>query len=224
MTARAAFLPLQPSRCRWVEPGGGPAPPLGNHAHWGTWLAPANGSASSSSRPFPLALLRHLRGGGGASERKGAGSSELTVQRRLAPPPPCPAPIGRSRRRSAGLKSGRGGCRRAMEAVPCAEHGEQRGRGEGASRPCWASRPRPERFLLSPPCRVPLLPEDGRPRWPQQGEELLRVRSAGPGGLRLRPPGAVGAGRGARQGLPAGVRLRGDARLSRERFSACQQP
>lgn len=56
-----------------------------------------------------------------------------------------------------------------------------------------------DRYPL-PPRRLPVLPEDRRPRWPQQGEELLRVRGAGPGRLRLRRPGAVGAGRCGRGG------------------------
>lgn len=59
---------------------------------------------------------------------------------------------------------------------------------------------RPDRFRSAPLRRLPLLPQNGRPRWPQQREELLRVRGAGPRCLRLRPPGAVGAGQGRREG------------------------
>lgn len=70
----------------------------------------------------------------------------------------------------------------------CAEHGEGRWVGERIF--CiQAAACESNSSSSSPPCRLPLPSEDRRPRWPQQGEELLRVRGAGPGAVRLRSAG-----------------------------------
>lgn len=111
--------------------------------------------ARSSSRPLPR-----------RSETAGAGSGDFAARRRLALSSLCRVPIGRSAgRRCAGLanfKAGRGGGRPAMEAVRCAEHGEGR-RRDWLLVLSWSSRS--DGFLSSAPGRVPLLSEDGRPRW-----------------------------------------------------------
>lgn len=111
--------------------------------------------ARSSSRPLPR-----------RSETAGAGSGDFAARRRLALSSLCRVPIGRSAgRRCAGLanfKAGRGGGRPTMEAVRCAEHGEERRRG-WLPVLSWSSRS--DGFLSSAPGRVPLLSEDGRPRW-----------------------------------------------------------
>lgn len=75
-----------------------------------------------------------------------------------------------------------------MEAVVCAEHGEGRW-VEGRIFCIQAAVCESNSSPSSPPCRLPLPSEDRRPRWPQQGEELLRVRGAGPGAVRLRSAG-----------------------------------